>query len=114
MSSIPGEDTGVRPGSRVSREASGFGLRASGFRIERHRRVSTLHGPRSRKGARPMGPGLHGHQSALLHAIARGSAMECGALVDVCAIAGSISPADTRHAKDLIVRTVVMVSKMCR
>ena len=48
------------------------------------------------------------------HAIARGSAMECGALVDVCAIAGSISPADTRHAKDLIVRTVAILSKMCR
>jgi four helix bundle protein len=48
------------------------------------------------------------------HAIARGSAMECGALVDVCAIAGYISAADARNGKDLIVRTVAMLSKMCR
>ena len=48
------------------------------------------------------------------HAIARGSAMECGALVDVCAIAGYISTADARLGKDLIVRTVAMLSKMCR
>ena len=48
------------------------------------------------------------------HAIARGSAMECGALVDVCAIAGYISTADARHGKELIVRTVAMLSKMCR
>jgi four helix bundle protein len=48
------------------------------------------------------------------HAIARGSAMECGALVDVCAIAGYISADDARRGKDLIVRTVAMLSKMCR
>jgi len=48
------------------------------------------------------------------HAIARGSAMECGALIDVCAIAGYISAADARHGKELIVRTVAMLSKMCR
>jgi four helix bundle protein len=48
------------------------------------------------------------------HAIARGSAMECGALVDVCAIAGYINSADARHGKELIVRTVAMLSKMCR
>ena len=48
------------------------------------------------------------------HAIARGSAMECGALVDVCSIAGYISAADARLGKDLIVRTVAMLSKMCR
>jgi len=48
------------------------------------------------------------------HAIARGSAMECGALVDVCVIAGYISPDEARHGKELIVRTVSMLSKMCR
>jgi len=40
--------------------------------------------------------------------------MECGALVDVCAIAGYITPADARQGKELIVRTVAMLSKMCR
>jgi four helix bundle protein len=48
------------------------------------------------------------------HAIARGSAMECGAIVDVCAIAGYISAEDARYGKGLIVRTVAMLSKMCR
>ena len=48
------------------------------------------------------------------HAIARGSAMECGAIVDVCAIAGYITAADARDAKELIVRIVAMLSKMCR
>ena len=48
------------------------------------------------------------------HAIARGSAMECGALIDVCAIAGYITPTEARHGKELIVRTVAMLSKMCR
>ena len=48
------------------------------------------------------------------HAIARGSAMECGALVDVCALAGYLTAEDARRAKDLIVRIVAMLSKMCR
>ena len=48
------------------------------------------------------------------HAIARGSAMECGALVDVCALASYLTAEDARRAKDLVVRIVAMLSKMCR
>ena len=47
-------------------------------------------------------------------AIARGSAMECGALFDVCALAGYVTTADGRNGKQLIVRIVAMLSKMCR
>ena len=51
---------------------------------------------------------------ARFHAIARGSAMECGALFDVCAIAVYVTVTDARKAKDLIVRLVAMLSRMCR
>ena len=51
---------------------------------------------------------------ARIHAIARGSAMECGALVDVCLIAGRIEPAAAEHGKRLLVRVVSMLTKMCR
>ena len=40
--------------------------------------------------------------------------MECGALFDVCAIAGYVTAADARKGKDLIVRLVAMLSRMCR
>lgn len=51
---------------------------------------------------------------ARFHAIARGSAMECGALFDVCAVAGYVTVGDARRAKELIVRLVAMLSRMCR
>ena len=51
---------------------------------------------------------------ARFHAIARGSAMECGALLDVCTVADYIEPALARQGKELIVRIVAMLSKMCR
>lgn len=51
---------------------------------------------------------------ARFHAIARGSAMECAALIDVCALAGYIAPDDARLAKQLLVRMVAMLTKMCR
>ncbi|HSO34547.1 MAG TPA: four helix bundle protein [Labilithrix sp.] len=51
---------------------------------------------------------------ARYHAIARGSAMECGALLDVCTIAGHVTATDARLGKNLIVRIVAMLSRMCR
>ena len=48
------------------------------------------------------------------HAIARGSAMECAALLDVCTIAGYVGEPQAREGKQLIVRIVAMLSKMCR
>jgi four helix bundle protein len=55
-----------------------------------------------------------GPDRARFHAIARGSAMECGALLEVCAIAGYIAPTEAQRGKRLIFRMVAMLSKMCR
>jgi len=51
---------------------------------------------------------------ARFHAIARGSAMECGALVDVCVIAGRVEPEAAERGKVLLVRIVSMLTRMCR
>jgi four helix bundle protein len=51
---------------------------------------------------------------ARFHAMARGSAMECGALVDVCTIAGKVELAAAAHGKSLLVRIVSMLTRMCR
>jgi four helix bundle protein len=51
---------------------------------------------------------------ARFNGIARGSAMECGALLDVCQFAGYVTDADAREGKALLVRIVSMLSKMCR
>ena len=51
---------------------------------------------------------------ARFHAIARGSAMECGALVDVAGILGLANESEKRDAKDLVVRIVSMLSTMRR
>ncbi len=46
------------------------------------------------------------------HAIARGSALECGAIVDVLRILGAASADDTNEAKILLIRIVSMLSKL--
>ena len=51
---------------------------------------------------------------AHFHTIARGSAMECGALVDVTRILGLLNASEEEEAKDLVTRIVSMLSKMCR
>ena len=51
---------------------------------------------------------------ARYHAIARGSAMECGALLDVCRLAGLVSAEEAGRGKALLVRIVAMLTKMCR
>lgn len=51
---------------------------------------------------------------ARYHGIARGSAMECGALIEVCSVAGYIEEEDAKKGKELIVRLVSMLSRMCR
>ncbi len=47
------------------------------------------------------------------HAIARGSAMECGAILDVVRLLG-VAPGEVDRGKELLVRAVSMLSKMCR
>lgn len=47
-------------------------------------------------------------------AIARGSAMECGAILDVCCVLGAAEGHQVDAAKKLLVRIVSMLTKMCR
>jgi four helix bundle protein len=51
---------------------------------------------------------------ARFHAIARGSAMECSALLDVFHMAGWVPAAELDEGKVLLVRIVAMLTKMCR
>ena len=51
---------------------------------------------------------------ARFHAIARGSAMECGAILDVVNVLHVTGFQDLASAKQLIVRIVEMLTKMCR
>jgi four helix bundle protein len=48
------------------------------------------------------------------HAMARGSAMECGAIVELLRMQSLAEPAIAADAKSLLVRLVAMLSKMCR
>jgi hypothetical protein len=51
---------------------------------------------------------------ARYHAIARGSALACGAIVDVLVVLGAAKGVDIEEAKTLLARVVAMLSKMCR
>jgi four helix bundle protein len=51
---------------------------------------------------------------ARFRAIARGSAMECGALLDVACAAGFLGEAEAAPGKTLLVRIVAMLTRMCR
>jgi len=53
-------------------------------------------------------------ERARFYAIARGSALECGALVDLAALMNYAAPDEVTDAKLLICRIVSMLSKMCR
>jgi four helix bundle protein len=48
------------------------------------------------------------------YGIARGSAMECGAIFDACRVLKLIDPARWETGKSLLVRIVSMLTKMCR
>lgn len=48
------------------------------------------------------------------YAIARGSAMECGAIVDACLALGPIEATRATDADQLLSSVVRMLSKMCR
>ena len=47
-------------------------------------------------------------------AIARGEAMECGAILDVVRLLDKIPTSELDAAKSLLVRVVEMLSKLCR
>ena len=46
--------------------------------------------------------------------IARGSAMECGAILDACRVLGLVDESYVEKGKQLLVRIVSMLSKMSR
>jgi four helix bundle protein len=46
--------------------------------------------------------------------VARGAAMECGVLVNVCHGAGFLPPAEVQDAKTLLDRLVAVLTRMCR
>jgi len=50
---------------------------------------------------------------AKFRGIARGSAMECGAILDVVRLFEIVPDAEWHKAKSLLVRVVEMLSKMC-
>ena len=47
-------------------------------------------------------------------AIARGEAMECGAILDVVRLLDRVPPQEIDAAKQLVIRVVGMLSRMCR
>jgi hypothetical protein len=51
---------------------------------------------------------------ARFYGIARGSAMECSALLDVCRIQRGFDEEKIKAGKALILRAVEMLTKMCR
>ena len=51
---------------------------------------------------------------ARFYAIARGSAMECGAILDVCRALRVVDVAFAKGGKAILVRVVAMRTKMCR
>ena len=51
---------------------------------------------------------------ARFHAIARGSAMECGAILDLLRLQALTEDETVAQAKVLLLRLVAMLSKMCR
>jgi four helix bundle protein len=48
------------------------------------------------------------------YAIARGEAMECGAIIDVVRLVGAVPESELAAATQLLVRVVGMLSKLCR
>ena len=51
---------------------------------------------------------------ARFHAIARGSALECAAILDVLLLFEAVTTEDAEKGKILLSRVVAMLSKMCR
>lgn len=51
---------------------------------------------------------------ARFFAIARGSAMECAAVLDVVHVLGAVGEEQHRRAAELLARVVAMLTKMCR
>lgn len=55
-----------------------------------------------------------GPDAARHYAIARGSAMECAAVLDVIAALGALDDSRQSKANELLARTVAMLTRLCR
>ena len=53
-------------------------------------------------------------ERAHCYAIARGEAMECGAILDVVRLLNAVPDVELARGKQLVVRMVEMLTKMCR
>jgi len=53
-------------------------------------------------------------EAARAYAIARGSATECAAIIDAARVLRAIEPAKAEQARELLLRVVQMLSKLCK
>jgi len=53
-------------------------------------------------------------ERAHCYAVARGESMECGTILDVVRLIRVLPETELAHAKQLVVRMVEMLTKMCR
>jgi len=53
-------------------------------------------------------------ESARAYAIARGSAMECAAIIHAARVLGVVDQDKADRARDLLIRIVQMLTKLCR
>ena len=61
------------------------------------------------------GAGRAGDRDAAHHrSIARGSAMECAAILDACRVLSIVDDERLQHGRALLIRMVQMLSKLCR
>src|SRR5262249_27395431 len=58
------------------------------------------------------GSGKYGHDERRYFSIARGSALECAAIIDVLEALGAVSPEEAARAKSLLERIVSMLTKL--
>ena len=78
--------------------------------VDQLRRAATSIPLNVAEGAGKVTPGERAH----CYRIARGSAMECGAVIDVARLLGGLPDKDLDEAKDLLVRIVAMLTRLCR
>ena len=95
---------------RIALRIAGRLPRGHGPLVDQLRRASTAIPLNIAEGAGKVSAADRAH----FHAIARGSAMECGALIDVIRLLGTSDEQALVATKDLLVRIVSMLSKMCR
>jgi len=75
---------------------------------------SAGHEAHAERARRPEGGKTGTADRANFYAIARGSALECAAILDVLLRFGAVDSEEAKQGKALLSRVVSMLSKMCR